>query len=395
MLRFLTAGESHGPAVMAILDGMPAGLPLNPEDLQPDLARRQKGYGVGPRMKGIERDKAEILGGVLAGETTGAPIGLLIWNKDHEKWVGQEVDPVTTPRPGHVDLAAALKFGYRDLRFGSERASARETAPRVAVGAICRRLLAQFGIRVGSYVTGIGAVSADLSAIPLEGRIERAEDNEVRCPSPEAAQAMQAEIEGAMKAKDTVGGTFEMVAIGVPPGLGRHTQWDKRLEARLAEALMSIQAIKGVGIGGGFDLARQWGTSGQDGIRLEGDRLRRTSNQAGGIEGGISNGEPIVASAAMKPISSTLTPQPSVDLHKGEQTETRYERSDFCAVPRAAVVGEAMMAYVLADALLEKLGGDHLQDLLARFKKLRQARLDDLSIEGRPIRFWQQDGQRD
>lgn len=395
MLRFLTAGESHGPAILAILDGMPAGLPLTQENIQPDLARRQKGYGVGPRMKGIEKDRAEILGGVLAGETTGAPIGLLIRNRDHEKWVDRAVDPVTTPRPGHVDLSAAIKFGYRDLRFGSERASARETAPRVAVGAICRHLLAQFGMVVGSYVTGIGSARADLSGIPLEERIERAEGNEVRCPSPEGAQAMEDEIEAAMQAKDTVGGTFDVVALGVPPGLGRHTQWDKRLESRLAEALMSIQAIKGVGIGGGFDLARMWGTVGQDGIRLEGSRLRRTSNQAGGIEGGISNGEPIVTSAAMKPISSTLTPQPSVDLHKGEQTETRYERSDFCAVPRAAVVGEAMVAYVLADAFLEKLGGDHLHELLARYETLRQARLEDISIEGKPIKFWQGDGKRD
>ncbi len=388
MLQFLTAGESHGPALMAILDGLPAGLPLAPEDLQLDLTRRQQGFGVGPRVKGLERDRAQFIGGVVAGETTGAPVGLLIPNRVHERWAGRAIEPMSRPRPGHADLTAAIKFGYRHLRLGSERASARETAARVAVGAVCGKLLREFDIRVGSYVTRIGAVEADLTTMPLAVRLAQAEESEVRCPSEEASAAMIEAIEAAMEAGDTVGGAFEVVVLGVPPGLGSHTQWDDRLETRLAAAIMSIQAIKGVGIGGGFELAAMRGTEAQDAIILDGKKLGRPTNRAGGIEGGISNGNPIIVQAAMKPISSTLTPQPTVDLVAGEPSETDYERSDFCVVPRAAVVGEAMVAFVLAQVLLEKLGGDHLQDLKARFGELRRADLRDLLMSGESVVFW-------
>ena len=387
-LRFLTAGESHGPALVAILEGMPAGLPLDPEaHILPELVRRQQGLGRGPRMA-IERDRARILSGVLEGRTTGAPIALLIENRDHAKWQGRAVAPFTTPRPGHVDLAAALKYGYTDLRPGLERASARETAARVAVGAICKHLLAQFGIRVQGYVVAIGPVQARVEAIPLEARAARAEASPVRCPDPEAAAAMEAAIRQAMHDRDTLGGVVEVVAWPVPPGLGSHVHWDRRLDARLAAAVMSVQAIKGVEIGAGFALASLRGTQAHDAIHPRGRDLLRPTNRAGGIEGGISNGQPIVVRAAMKPIASTLTPQATVDLATGQPTPTRYERSDFCPVPRAVPVLEAMVAFVLADALLEKLGGDTLEELKERFDRLPRGRLDDFHLDARPHVFW-------
>jgi chorismate synthase len=388
MLRFLTAGESHGSQVNVILEGIPAGLTLSSEDLADDLARRQAGYGSGPRMR-IERDAGEITAGVMAGITLGAPIAITIRNLDHEKWKGRAVDPMTVPRPGHADLTGWLKYGLGDLRLMLERASARETAARVAAGAVCRRLLAEFGIRVGSYVVGIGAVVADLSAMALDDRLARSGDNPVRCPNPEASSAMEAEIREVMQAKDTLGGSFEVVALGVPPGLGSYAHWDKRLGARLAAAIMSIQAIKGVEIGEGFANARLRGTQVHDEIFLEDGRLSRHTNRAGGLEGGITTGEPIVLRAAMKPISTTLTPLASVDLANGEPTQTRYERSDFCSVPRATVVGEAMVCFVLASALMEKLGGDSMAEMRPRFEALRRGRLDELDLANEPIVFWE------
>lgn len=388
MINYLTAGESHGPAVIGILEGIPAGLPLSADDLLPDLARRQKGYGVGPRMKAIERDRAQLLSGVLGGQTTGAPIAVVIWNRDHERWAGERIEPMTVPRPGHADLTAAIKYGYRDFRFGLERASARETAARVALAAVCRKLLDRFGIRVGSYVTAIGEAQADLTGLSYEQRLEHCEDNDIRCPTEEGAEHMRAQIRIAMDARDTLGGVFEVVALGLPPGLGSHVQWHTRLESRLAQAMMSIQAIKGVEIGIGFATARKRGTVAHDEIWLDGDRLTRETNRAGGVEGGISTGAPLVVRAAMKPLSSTLTPQSSVDLATGEPAETRYERSDFCSVPRAAVVGEAMMLLVLAGTVLEKLGGDHLGELESRFADLRKGRVDELRMSAEPIEFW-------
>ncbi len=386
-LRFLTAGESHGPALVAILEGMVAGLPLSPADIDRDLARRQKAYGAGGRMK-IERDHVRILSGVQAGRTTGAPIALLLTNRDYKNWRDKDIPPMTVPRPGHADLTAAIKYGYRDLRLALERASARETAMRVAVGAICKRFLAEFGITVGSYVVETGGVVAHIPPdMPYEERFARAEENDVRCPVPEAAEAMRRRVREVMQARDTVGGVFEVVALNVPPGLGSHVHWDRRLTARIAAAMLSIHAMKGVEIGPAFENARKTGTQVHDEIFREGDRLVRRTNRAGGIEGGITTGMPIVVRVAMKPISTTLTPLRSVDLATGEATTTRYERSDFSAVPRAAVVGEAMLAIVLADALLEKLGGDSLDELRPRFDALRQARLSDLSMDNVPWRF--------
>ena len=390
MLRFLTAGESHGPALTAILEGMPAGLPLSADDLSPDLARRQTAYGAGGRMK-IEQDRARLLGGVMAGHTTGAPIALSIENRDFAKWRDRAIAPMTIPRPGHADLTAAVKYGYRDLRLGLERASARETAARVAVGAICRVLLAQFGVRIGSYVTAIGGVEADparLAALSYEERFELAESNDLRCPDLPAVEALRARVWDAMQAKDTVGGVFEVVALGLPAGLGSHVHWDRRLGGRLMGALGSIHAIKGIEIGAAFENAGKPGTEVHDEIFLDdAGRLARATNRAGGLEGGITTGEALVLRAAMKPIATTLNPLRSVDLASGEPATTTYERSDFNAVPRAGVVGEAMAAFVLADALLEKLGGDSLEEMHGRFAALRTARLEELPMDNTPWEF--------
>jgi chorismate synthase len=385
-LRFLTAGESHGPALMAILEGMPAGLPLRGDDLRADLARRQEGYGRGARML-IEKDTAELLGGVMGGKTTGGPVSLLIRNRDWEKWRDRDIPPMTVPRPGHADLTGAVKYGYRDLRLSLERASARETAARVAVGAICRRLLSEFGIRVGGYVVEIGGVGADVDGMPYEKRLAAAEESDVSCPDLDASETMRARIRQAMQDKDTLGGVFEVVVLGVPPGLGSHAHWDRRLSGRLMGAVGSIQAIKGVEIGTAFANARRPGTQVHDPIVLKGGRLRRASNRAAGLEGGITTGEPLVVRAAMKPISTTLTPLKSMDLATGQPAPTQYERSDVCAVPAAAVVGEAMVAFVLADALTEKLGGDSLDEMRPRFEALRSGRLDELKMDDVPWRF--------
>lgn len=387
MLRFLTAGESHGPGLVAILDGFPAGLPLDEDTLNRELARRQVGYGAGPRMK-LEQDRAQIVGGMMAGQTTGAPLAFSIENQDHARWRGRAIPPFTHPRPGHADLSGALKYGYRDLRLALERASARETAARVAVGAACKRLLAELGVTVGGYVVAIGGIAAGLGEMPYPQRFEQAEASEVRCPDPLAAQAMQARIRQAMQERDTLGGIIEVAALGLPPGLGAYAQWDRRLEARLGALLLSVPAIKGVEFGLAFENAARPGTQAHDPIRLHDGALVRPTNRAGGLEGGVTNGQPLTAQAAMKPIATTLTPQPTVDLASGQETPTQYERSDFCPVPRAVPILEAMLAFGLADAMLEKLGGDSLDELRPRLAALRRARLDDLPMDGRPQVFW-------
>ncbi|MBS1251162.1 MAG: Chorismate synthase [Anaerolineales bacterium] len=397
-LRFLTAGESHGPYITAVLEGMPAGVPLTEDDVNPDLARRQVGFGSGGRMK-IESDRVEFSGGVMNGLTTGGPIAMQVNNRDWANWAEKDIAPMTVPRPGHADLTGAIKYGYRELRLSLERASARETACRVAVGAICKRLLAEFGIRTGGYVTEIGGVAADIP--PDMGYTQRwaaAEASEVRCPIPDDGEAMVGHIRDVARQRDTLGGVFEVVAMGVPAGLGSHVHWDRRLTGRLAQAMLSIQAMKGVEIGPAFENAQKRGTEVHDEIFLEeseetdgpeesrGKLVRRT-NRAGGLEGGITTGQPLVVRVAMKPISTTLNPLRSVDLATGEPARTAYERSDYCAVPRAVVVGEAMMAFVLADALLEKLGGDSLNEMRPRFEALRRSRLEDLPLDNQPWRF--------
>ena len=386
-LRYLTAGESHGPGLVAILEGFPAGLAISVEGIDQLLARRQRGYGVGPRMK-LENDRAIVLAGVMGGVSTGAPIAVLIENADHQKWKGKQIPPMTVPRPGHADLTGAVKYGYSDLRMSLERASARETAARVAVGAVCRQLLAHFGIMVGGYVVEIGAVSAEVERIPVAERPGLAEKNDVRCPDGSAAKQMQTLISEVILQKDTLGGVIEIVVTGLPAGLGSHVHWDRKIEARLGAALLSVQAIKGVTFGPAFENARMWGTQVHDPIGLDGNQISRGSNRAGGIEGGMTNGQPLVIRAAMKPIATTLTPQPTVDLANGEEVPTEYHRSDFCPVPRAVPILEAVTAITLADALLEKLGGDSLDEMEPRFNQLRKLNLKDLGMDNEERVWW-------
>jgi chorismate synthase len=386
-LRFLTAGESHGPALTAILDGLPAGLPITSELIAADLGRRQRGAGSGGRMA-IEQDQAQILGGVMEGRTTGAPVSLLIANKDHANWQGKAVPAFTIPRPGHADLSAAVKYGYDDLRLALERASARETAARVAVGALCRAYLKTFGIEVGGWVVAIGGVTAETKRLLLAKCVEAARASDVNCPDQDAAAQMRAAIHTAAEQGETLGGVVEVVATGVPIGLGSHVHWDRKLTSRLAAALMGIPATKGVEIGEAFANTALPGSQVQDPIRTDGNRLVRTTNRCGGIEGGISNGQPIVVRIAIKPIPTTRKSQSSVDLVGGGEVGTQYERSDVCPVPRAVPVVEAMVAFVLADALLDKLGGDSIAEQQPRFEQLRKAELAGLALTGKPHVFW-------
>lgn len=375
MLRFLTAGESHGPCLLAIVEGLPAGLLVQEEVINRDLRRRQGGYGRSGRMQ-IERDQAEVLGGVWQGHTTGAPLALRIENRDWDNWRGRDLPPLTVPRPGHADYAGMIKYGLDDARLVAERASARETAARVAVGALARLLLREFGIAVGSYVAEIGGVVATIPDQPPEELWALAEASDVRCPDEDAATRMRKAIDAAREAGDSLGGVFVVVATGVPIGLGSHVHWDRRLDARLAAAAMSIPAIKGVEIGPAFDNARHPGTQVHDEIHTShithhvAHPLTRSTNRAGGIEGGMTNGQPVVVRAAMKPIPTTVTPLRSVDLRTGQAATTQYQRSDVCAVPAAAVVGEAIVAWVLAEALMEKLGGDSLAEMESRWQKM-------------------------
>ena len=373
MFRYLTAGESHGRALTAIVEGVPAGLTLNEEYIAGDLKRRQWGYGRSARME-IEQDRAEILSGVRHGLTIGSPISLLIWNRDWENWqevmaispVDRESEPVTRLRPGHADLAGTIKYGLDDIRPILERASARETAARVAVGAVARKLLQEFGIEIKSHTIAIGGIS--IKGGKSERNWAQVEKSPVRCAEAEAEKAMIAAIDKAKEAGDTVGGVFEIVATGVPIGLGSHVQWDRRLDGRIAQALMSINAVKGVEVGAGFSLANLPGSQSHDIIERVGRKWHHATNRAGGIEGGISNGEPIMVKAAVKPIPTLGKPLPSVDLKTGEAVKAHSERSDVCVVPAAGVIGEAMLAIVLADAMLEKFGGDHIMETLHNHK---------------------------
>jgi chorismate synthase len=379
VFRFLTAGESHGEALTAVVDGVPAGLPLREADINEDLARRQRGYGRGGRMK-IEKDQVRILAGVRWGATLGSPITLQITNRDWENWkstmaVGEPPadvvrKEVTRPRPGHADLAGAMKYGHRDIRNVLERSSARETTARVAVAGIARRLLAEFGITILSHVTEIGGVRiANDLELPWDEVKRRAEASEVRCVDPAAEAAIIAAIDDAKAKGDTLGGIFEVVALGCPVGLGSYVQWDRRLDGRLAQALCSIQAIKGAEFGLGLETARRPGSAVHDEIVFDaGAGFNRSSNNAGGLEGGVTNGQPVVVRAAMKPLSTLRTPLKSVDLATKEVVEAVVERSDVCAVPAAGIVGEAMVAIVLADALLEKFGGDSVDEIRRNYR---------------------------
>jgi chorismate synthase len=367
MLRFLTAGESHGPCLTAIVEGLPAGLTVDVDAIDRDLARRQVGYGRGERMQ-IERDRVDILGGVIADRTTGAPVALSITNRDWanwcERWAAGDLESLSVPRPGHADYAGTVKYGLDDARPVLERASARETAARVAVGALAKQLLAVFDTTIGSYVVEIGSVAASIPDLPPEELWARAEASDVRCPDEDSARQMREAIDAARQAGDSLGGIFVVIATGIPTGLGSHVHWDRRLDARLTAAVMSIPAVKGVEIGPAFENARRPGTQVHDELFPDGQGgVSRVTNRAGGIEGGMSSGAPVVVRAAMKPIPTTLVPRRSVDLVTGKPVRTQYQRSDVCAVPAASVVGEAMVAWVLADALSEKLGGDSLAEM--------------------------------
>ncbi len=378
-LRLVTAGESHGPGLVAVLEGIPAGLAVHPDDVAADLARRQGGHGRGGRMR-IETDRGEIFAGVRLGETLGSPVAIRIPNRDFRNWEramgveppGEE-DPevlrrVFLPRPGHADLTGMLKYDRGDARDILERASARETAARVAAGAVARRLLAEFGVRVESHVVRIGPIEVEgRGELPVEVN-RRADASPVRCLDPDASEAMVAAIDEARRAGDSLGGIFEVVARGLPVGLGSHVTWETRLGGRIAGALMSIPAMKGVEIGLGFRAAALRGSEVHDEIDRDDAAIRsggysRRRNHAGGLEGGISTGEPLVARVAMKPLSSLRKPLDSVDVRTGEPASAVRERSDVCAVPAAGIVGEAMMALVLADAWIEKFGGDALSDM--------------------------------
>jgi len=420
-LKFLTAGESHGKALVGIIDGLPAGLTISSEVINSELARRQKGFGRGGRMQ-IETDKARILSGVRHGKSLGSPVSLLIENKDWENWTeimstesvdssqdaevkGQtqnnlkpayrtgrlkiqnsKLKTVTRPRPGHADLTGALKYAHRDIRNVLERSSARETAVKVAIGAIARQVLAEFAIQVVSYVTEIGGVRSQESGNRKQENdktllklFQTAEASQIRCPDNKLEKKIITKIKQAIKDGDTLGGVFEVAILGVPAGLGSYSQWDRKLEAQLAYAIMGIQAIKGVEIGAGFDAASSPGSEVMDEIyyRTQNSKLKtqnlsggfyRKTNNAGGIEGGMSNGMPIIIRAAMKPIPTLKSPLASVDINTKKKFKAAYERSDTCAVPAASVIGEAVAATVIADAFLDKFGGDSITEIKRNYK---------------------------
>ncbi len=371
MFRWLTAGESHGPQLTVILEGVPAGLEISAEDLRHDLRRRQGGHGRGDRQK-IEVDEARIAGGVRGGVTLGSQIALVIVNRDHQNWLsemsvekeGFDPKPVTRLRPGHADLAGALKYNHSDVRNILERSSARETTSRVAAGGVARKLLARFGIRIFSFVQSIGSIDVGYDGVDVECVTEEEiEASPVRCPNPASSTAMVQAIDEAAARGDTLGGTFRVIATGCPPGLGSHVHWDRKLDGRLAQAILSINAVKGVEFGAGFEGSARPGSEFHDQIGYSGGTFTHLSNRAGGLTGGTTNGEPIDLRAAIKPISTMKKPMQSVDLVTKEKVEAHYERSDVCVVPAAGVIGEAMVALVLAEAFLEKFGGDSVVEI--------------------------------
>ncbi|ACF43229.1 chorismate synthase [Pelodictyon phaeoclathratiforme] len=390
MIRYFTAGESHGPALSAIVEGMPAGITITPKEINTQLARRQQGHGRGGRMK-IESDKAEILSGVRFGKTIGSPITLVINNRDWQNWTttmaqfekpDEQCSKITIPRPGHADLAGRIKYGFDDIRPVIERSSARETAARVAAGTVARLFLKALGIEIGSYISAIGSAAEaspdkQLEGLLLEGAeavARQADLSPVRMLGKETETNALAAIDGASERGDTLGGIIEIFITGVPPGFGSYVQHDRRLDAALAAAIISIQAIKGVEIGTAFENARKPGSEVHDEFHLSREKgVIRKTNRAGGLEGSMSSGQTIHLRAAMKPISSLVTPLLSFDVETLQATPSRFERSDTCAVPAAGVVAEAVLAPVIANALLEKLGGDHLDEIRQRLDLYRES----------------------
>ena len=377
-LKFLTAGESHGQGLLGILDGMPSNLEISEEYINIQLARRQMGHGRGGRMK-IEKDKGELWCGVRHGKTLGAPIGILVKNNDWVNWtkkmsvspIDKEIRKVTLPRPGHADLAGIQKYDFDDIRNVLERSSARETTMRVALGTVCRKLLEEVGIYVGSHVTQIHHVknitSYDSSISPVELN-KKADASPVRCLDKKAEEKMIKIIDDAKSAGDSVGGIFEVIATGLPYGLGSPMQWDRKLQAKITSMMMSVNAFKGIDIGGGMNESEKWGSEVHDEIGWEKNKYIRYSNNAGGLEGGMTNAQPIVLKMAMKPIATLIKPLRSVDMNTKESKDAHKERTDSCAVPAASVIAESMLCYVLVDALLEKFGGDSMEQLKTHLK---------------------------
>jgi chorismate synthase len=372
-LRFTTAGESHGPGLTAVVEGLPAGLSLTPDDIDRDLARRQLGHGRGGRMK-IEKDRAEVTAGLRHGRTLGSPVALTVVNRDFANWeermnpwpVEAAVEEVHLPRPGHADLSGVQKYGFTDVRNVLERASARETAARVACGALAKVYLRALGVAVFSHVIQIGSVHAPTPDDLAPDAFAAVDESPVRCLDPDASAGMVAEIDQARKANESLGGVFEVMAFGLVPGIGSHVSWDTRLDGRLGQAIMSIQAMKGVSIGNGFDVAGKVGSQAHDEIFWSEERgYHRETNRAGGLEGGMTTGEPLAVRGAMKPLPTLTKPLRSVDIDTHEPAQALRERTDSCTVPAAGVVGEAMVALTLAQAYGEKLGGDHIDDSLA------------------------------
>ncbi len=381
MLRFLTAGESHGPQLTVIIEGLPSGLAISEDDLRRDLARRQGGHGRGGRQK-IETDFARIASGVRGGFTIGSPVTLVLENKDHANWTAEMTastegfapKPVTRLRPGHADLAGALKYGHTDVRNVLERSSARETATRVAAGAVARKLLGTFGVEIFSFTQSIGRTDIGFEGVDVDTvTIADIEASPVRCPDPDASRRMVADIDEVAERGDTLGGTFRIVARGVPVGLGSYVHWDRKLDGRLAQAVLSINAIKGVEFGAGFEGAARPGSEFHDQIDYADGRFRHLTNRAGGLTGGVTNGEPIDLRVAIKPISTMKKPMQSIDLNTKEKVEAHYERSDVCVVPAAGVIGEAVVALTIADAFLEKFGGDSMPELERNYRSYMES----------------------
>jgi chorismate synthase len=369
-LRYFTAGESHGQCLVGILEGLPAGLKIDLAAINRDLARRQQGYGRGGRMK-LEADQAEVLSGVRRNETIGSPVTVMVKNRDFKI---NELPAVTKPRPGHADLTGLIKYDREDARDILERSSARETTVRVAIGGVCKLLLAEVGVDIVGHIVSLGTVQAKTDGLTFAQIRERSEASEVRCADPEAEKRMIEAVDAAKGQGDTLGGVFEVVAIGLPIGLGSHVQWDRKLDANLARALMSVQAMKGVEVGLGFEAARRFGSQVHDEILpAQEGVLTRAGNNAGGIEGGMTNGQPVVVRVAMKPLSTLMKPMRSVDIQTSQEVKATVERSDVCATPAAAVIGEAVVAFELAKALLDKFGGDSVRELKRNVEGYRTA----------------------
>ncbi len=387
MIRFLTAGESHGPELTGIVEGVPAGFTISKEFIDSYLKRRQKDTGSGGRMN-IESDEVFISSGVVNNISTGAPIALRIKNKDWENWKDKDIEPYVVPRPGHADLIGTAKYDLNDIRLVLERSSARETAMRCAIGAIAIQILESMGISIYGYVSSIGKVDYRYSNdFSLDEMRKLTDDSPVSCPDADKSQQMEKEISNARKKKDTLGGSITTIATGVPPTLGSYVHWDKKLDAKLARILMSIQSVKAIEVGDGIESSKNYGTSVQDQYVLNKKEIKKESNNLGGFEGGMTNGENIELTAYLKPISTTLSPIKSVNLAEKEETETVYERSDTCAVPRAVPIFESAMALEILNAVLNKTGGDNKKEIIKNFENIPSLNIDEFDLDNKVWKF--------